>query len=161
MAQLDAMGLVEWEDRFDYTAYAPADKELVTIYGRYPTAMLYDGEPVRYRGETYDDLVTLLGTMGYYRDKGSHTFHQGASQISLWNAVVFGCRSYWDFSEYDFTSNEPWPDTKITMMTAVQASPLLLAAGYLRNVYLITGALVMMAFFWLRSLVKKHLGSLP
>lgn len=159
MAQLDAMGLVEWEDRFDYTAYAPADKELVTIYGRYPTAMLYDGEPVRYRGETYDDLVTLLGTMGYYRDKGSHTFHQGASQISLWNTVVFGCRSYRDFSEYDFTSDEPWPDPAVTMMTAVQASPLLLAAGYLRNVYLLTGALVLMAFFRLRSLVKKHLAA--
>lgn len=159
MSQLDAMGLIEWEERFDYTAHAPADQELVTIYGMRPEMMLYDSAPVRYQGTEYSDLVTLLATMGYYRDKGSYTFHQSKSQISLWNAVVFGCRSYWDFSEYDFTSNEPWPDTKITMMTAVQASPLLLAAGYLRNVYLITGVLVMMAFFWLRSLVKKHLSA--
>ena len=159
ISQLDAMGLIEWEERYDHAADAPADKALVTIYGRYPEMMLYDGDPVRYRGQVYDDLVTLLGTMGYYRDKGSHTFRQGASQISLWNTVVFGCRSYRDFSEYDFTSDEPWPDPAVTMMTAVQASPLLLAAGYLRNVYLLTGALVLMAFFRLRSLVKKHLAA--
>ena len=156
ISQLDAMGLVEWEERYDHAADAPADKALVTIYGRHPEMMLYNSSPVRYQGQVYDDLVTLLGEMGYYRDKGSYTFHQGASQINLWNTVVFGARTYWDFSDYDFTSDEPWPDAELTMLTAVQASPLLIAAGYLRNVYLITAALVVAVFFWLRSLVKKH-----
>ena len=156
ISQLDAMGLIEWEERYDHAADAPADKALVTIYGRHPEMMLYNSSPVRYQGQVYDDLVTLLGEMGYYRDKGSYTFHQGASQINLWNTVVFGARTYWDFSDYDFTSDEPWPDAELTMLTAVQASPLLLAAGYLRNVYLITAALVLIAFLWLRSLVKKH-----
>ena len=156
VAQLDAMGLIEWEEHFDYTAHAPTDKELVTIYGQRLSAMLYVGDPVRYQGETYADLVTLLGTMGYYRDESSSTFHQGESQKGLWNTVVFGCRSYWDLSEYDFSSNEPWPDPVITMLTAVQASPLLIAMKYLRNIYLITGALVLIIFFWLRSLVKDH-----
>ena len=159
MSQLDAMGLIAWEEHFDYTAHAPAGQELVTIYGMRPEMMLYDSAPVRYEGLVYDDLVTLLATMGYYRDKGSNTFHQSASQISLWNTVVFGCRSYWDFSEYDFTSDEPRPDTEVTMMTAVQASPLKIAASYLRNVYLLTAALVLIAFWWLRSLVKKHLSA--
>ena len=152
----DALGRVQWDVRFDHTAYAPADKALVTIYAQSPYAMHYESHPVRYQGETYADLVTLLGTMGYYRDESSSTFHQGDSQKGLWNTVVFGCRSYWDLSEYDFSSNEPWPDPVITMLTAVQASPLLIAMKYLRNIYLITGALVLIIFFWLRSLVKDH-----
>ena len=157
MAQLDAMGLIEWKERYDHAADAPADKALVTIYGRYPEMMLYDGDPVRYRGQVYDDLVTLLQQEGYYRSgEGSNRFHQRTSQYSLFNSVLFGVRTYWDFSDYDFASDEPWPDPAVTMVTAVQASPLLIAAGYLRNVYLITAALVLAAFFWLRSLVKKH-----
>ena len=159
MAQLDAMGLIEWEERYDYTADAPADKELVTIYGRYPEMMLYDSESVRYQGSTYPDLVTLLAQMGYYRDKGSLTFHQTQSQISLWNTVIFGCRSYWNFTGYDPTANQPWPDAEITLMTAVQASPLRIAAGYLRNVYLLSAALVLVAFLWLRSLIKHHVSA--
>ena len=153
---LDAWGLIEWDERYDHAADAPADKALVTIYATHLEMSLHDSIPVRYQGKAYADLVTLLGEMGYYRDKGSYTFHQSKSQISLWNTVVFGCRSYRDFSDYDFTSDEPWPDAELTMLTAVQASPLLIAAGYLRNVYLITAALVAAAFFWLRSLVKKH-----
>lgn len=157
MSQLDAMGLIEWEVRYDYAADAPADKALVTIYGRYPDMMLYDGDPVRYRGQVYDDLATLLRQMGYYRsEEGSNRFHQRTSQYSLFNSVFFGVRTYWDFSDYDFTSDEPWPDPAVTMVTAVQGSPLLIAAGYLRNVYLITGALVLIVFLWLRNLVKKH-----
>ena len=157
MAQLDAMGLIEWEELFDHTAQAPAGKELVTIYGRYPEMLLYDGAPVRYQGAEYPDLVTLLAEMGYYRDKGAHTFHQGASQTSLWNAVIFGCRSYWDLTEYNQAPNQPWPEADFTMMTALQASPLRIAAAFLRNVYLITAALTLIAFLWLRSLVKKHI----
>ena len=161
LSQLDAMGLIEWEERYDHAADAPADKALVTIYCMRPEMMLYDSSPVRYQGQVYDDLVTLLAQEGYYRSgEGSNRFHQRMSQISLWNSVVFGVRSYWDFSDYDFTSNQPWPAPVITMITAVQASPLLIAAGYLRNVYLITAALVLVIFFWLRNLLKNHV-SIP
>ena len=157
MSQLDNLGLIEWEERYDYAADAPAGKALVTIYGRYPEMRLYDGKSIRYQGQVYSDLAALLRQEGYYRsEEGSLRFHQRTSQYSLFNSVLFGVRTYWDFSDYDHTSGEPWPDPAVTMVTAVQASPLLLAAGYLRNVYLITAALTLMAFFWLRSLVKKH-----
>ena len=157
MAQLDAMGLIEWEERFDITDQVPADKVLVTIYGRYPEMMLYNSSPVRYQGQRYADLVTLLGELGYYRDQGSNAFHQSNSQINLWNTVIFGCRSYWDMTGYDHAANQSWPDSDFTMMTAVQARPLLLAAGYLRSVYLLTAALVLVLSLTLRRFFLRQL----
>ena len=157
-ARADALGRVEWDVLFDHTADAPVGKELVTIYADAPHAMDYDSKPVRYRGQTYDDLVTLAREVGYYRsgDQGGYAFHQNKSQYNLFNSVFFGVRSYWDLSEYDFDSGKYWPDPVLNMVTVVQASPLLIAMQYLVAVYAVTAVMVLAVFFWLRSLFKEH-----
>ena len=157
-ARADALGRVEWDVRFDHTADAPVGKELVTIYADAPSAMDYDSKPVRYRGQTYDDLVTLAREVGYHRsgDQGGYAFHQNKSQYNLFNSVFFGVRSYWDLSEYDFDSGKYWPDPVLNMVTVVQASPLLIAMQYLIAVYAVTAVMVLAVFFWLRSLFKEH-----
>ena len=120
--------------------------------------MNYESKPVRYRGQTYDDLVTLAREVGYHRseDQGVYAFHQNKSQYNLFNSVFFGVRSYWDLSEYDFDSGKYWPDPVLNMVTVVQASPLLIAMQYLVAVYAVTAVMVLAVFFWLRSHFKEH-----
>ena len=159
LPRADELGHIQWDVRFDYAADAPADKALVTIYAQSPYSMDYDAsQPVRYRGQTYDDLLTLARNMGYSynHDLGSHAFRQNDSQYNLFNSVFFGAHSYYDLSDYDFGSGKYWPAPVLTMITAVQASPLLIAMENLLSVYCISGLLVLAAFFWLRSLWKKH-----
>ena len=158
VARADALGRVQWDVRFDHTADAPTGKELVTIYAQGPHVMDYESKPVRYRGQTYDDLVTLAREVGYHRseDQGGYAFHQNKSQYNLFNSVFFGVRSYWDLSEYDFDSGKYWPDPVLNMVTVVQASPLLIAMQYLVAVYAVTALLVLVVFFWLRSHFKEH-----
>lgn len=58
---------------------------------------------------------------------------------------------------YDHAANQSWPDSDFTMMTAVQARPLLIAAGYLRSVYLLTAALVLVLSLTLRRFFLRQL----
>ena len=154
----DALGRVQWDVCFDYAADAPADKALVTIYAQSPYAMYYESRPVHYRGQAYDDLAALVQEVShtYNHDLGSHVFRQNNSQYNLFNSVFFGAHDYYDLSDYDFSSGKYWPAPVITMITAVQASPLLIAMENLLAVYLVTGVLALAAFFWLRSLWKEH-----
>lgn len=61
--ELDAMGLIKWDVRFDHTDEAAPGQELVTIYAKNPTMSTYEpGGPIRYHGEEYMDLLLLLST---------------------------------------------------------------------------------------------------
>ena len=152
------MERVAWEVYFDLTDQAPADKELVTIFARYADMMRYHGRPVRYQGQRYDDLLTLAREAGYYRNPdGTNRFHQSNGRHSLFSSVFFGVHSYWDLSEYDFTSNQPWPEPVVTMVTAMQASPLLIAMKYLVTVYILTAVLVLMVVRAARRSVRDEL----
>lgn len=154
----DALGRVQWDVCFDHSADAPAGTALVTIYAQSPYSMAYQDKPIRYQGQAYDDLLTLARNVGYSynHDLGSHVFRQNNSQYNLFNSVFFGAHDYYDLSDYDFSSGKYWPAPVITMITAVQASPLLIAMENLLAVYLVTGVLALAAFFWLRSLWKEH-----
>ena len=153
---------VQWDVRFDLTDQAPAGKELVTIYVRRPYTTHYDEKTVRYRGETYDDLTVLMQEVAksHSEDMGNYTFRYNNSQYNLFNSVFFGIRDYRDMSGYDYRSGQNPPDPEITMVTAIQARPLLIAMKYLVVVYIFTAVLALAAFFWLRSLWKDHV-SLP
>ncbi len=155
-ADADNPNSVIWHEHFDLTANAPSGKELVTIYIHQPTLRLSESQPVRYQGQRYDDLVTLLQEEGYYYNTDGR-IHQSRSQRSLFNSVFFGVRSFWDLSGYDFTSNLPWPDPALTMVTAFQASPLRIAMDYLLIVYLLTATLVLVIFLVIHRTVKRHL----
>lgn len=158
ISELDAIGLLEWDERFDYTAQADPIKELVTIYASRPEMTLYEPDgPVRYQTENYDNLLALLKTMGYYKDKGRNTFYSGASQFDLWNMVVFSSAGIYDLRHYVPDGSEPFPDAEYTVMTAMQASPLKIAMSFLRNMYLITFSVALLGFLYINSRVRKHL----
>lgn len=158
ISELDAIGLLEWDERFDYTAQADPIKELVTIYASRPEITLYEPDgPVRYQTENYDNLLALLKTMGYYKDKGRNTFYSGASQFDLWNMVVFSSAGIYDLRDYVPDGSEPFPDAEYTVMTAMQASPLKIAMSFLRNMYLITFSVALLGFLYINSRVRKHL----
>lgn len=158
ISELDAIGLLEWDERFDYTAQADPIKELVTIYASRPEMTLYEPDgPVRYQTENYDNLLALLKPMGYYKDKGRNTFYSGASQFDLWNMVVFSSAGIYDLRDYVPDGSEPFPDAEYTVMTAMQASPLKIAMSFLRNMYLITFSVALLGFLYINSRVRKHL----
>lgn len=158
VSELDAIGLLEWDERFDYTAQADPTKELVTIYASRPEMTLYEPDgPVRYQTENYDNLLALLKTMGYYKDKGRNTFYSGTSQFDLWNMVVFSSAGIYDLRDYVPDGSEPFPDAEYTVMTAMQASPLKIAMSFLRNMYLITFSVALLGFLYINSRVRKHL----
>jgi signal transduction histidine kinase len=158
-SELDAMGLLEWEVRFDHTAQADPTQELVTIYARWPEVTLYepDGSVQYQTTEEQENLLDLLKTMGGYRDIGRDAFYSGASQFDLWNLIVFSSYGIYDLRDDDSTRGDPSPDAEYTIMTALQASPLKIAMTFLRNVYLITFALALIGFLCIRSRVRKGL----
>ena len=158
MARADALGRVQWDVRFDYAADAPADKSLVTIYAHSSYSKSYSDKPVSYRGQTYEGLLSLTQEIAqsYSVDLGSHAFRENNSQYNLFNSVFFGVRTYTDLTDYDYRAGQSTPKLAILMVTAVQASPLLMAMENLLPVYILTAILVLAAFFWLRSLWKNH-----
>lgn len=157
--ELDAMGLLEWDVKFDHTAQADSEQKLVTIYARWPEMSLYEpAGPVQYQTtEGYENLLELLKTMGYYRDKGRNTFYSGASQFDLWNLIVFSSSGIYDLRSYDSSGGQPFPDPEYTVLTAMQASPMKIAMTFLRNVYFITFAIALIGFLYIRSKVRKCL----
>lgn len=157
--ELDTMGLLEWDVEFDHTAQAASEQELVTIYARWPDMSLYEpAGPVQYQTtERYENLLELLKTMGYYRDKGRDTFYSGASQFDIWNLIVFSSSGINDLRSYDSTSGQPFPAPEYTVLTAMHANPIKIAVTFLRNAYFITFAIALIGFLYIRSKVRKCL----
>lgn len=148
MSELDEMGLIEWEVRFDHTA--DAGRELVTIYATNSYMTLYEPSgSVRYQGvEVHEDLRALLGTMGFYATSGQNTVYSGASQFDLWDLIVFS-----SYLVYDSTSDDAEP--LFSILTALRASPLRIAMRFLKTVYLVSFALALVNFWLLRRSLKK------
>ena len=156
VSELDAMGLLQWEQQFDHTA--TADRPLVTIYALDPAMSLYVPEgPVTYRDtERYETLRDLLATVGKSGDLDAQNVYFGASQFDLWDMMVFSARNVRDWILYDGTE-ETWPEKEFTILTAVRASPLRIAVEYLEKVYLLTSGVALLGFFLVRRSVRKHL----
>ncbi len=159
MAQLDAQGLLEWDLRFDRTDQAEPGQQLVTIYALYPEMDLYEGGgPVRYQeSEEYENLLALLGAVGFYRDSGRYMLYQSASQFDMWDLIVFSSYGVYDLTGYDAASGEPYPEPVYMALTALRASPLRIAMGFLRNVYGITFLAMAAGFLLLRRSLGKNL----
>lgn len=157
VSQMDAMGLLRWEKGFDDTA--SANRELVTIYATDPALGRYtpQGSVTDRNGNEYENLLTLL----------QKTVKEGASQWSwidsdhsqfkLWDMVVFSSTDVRDMSRYDTNSGDPLPEPEFTIYTALRASPLRIAMGYLKNVYLYTAALTLLGFWLIRRSIRKRM----
>ena len=159
MHSYDTLEPLTWEERFDNTSEYTGEKELVTVYAEFPHICVYENEgPVRYREtEEYDSLLELLKTMTGYADSGQSAFFGGASQFSMSNLIVFSSWKWWDLSEYDPAVDLKYPDAEITLMTALRANPLKIAMSFLRNVYIVTFLIALLAFVLIRNSIKKNL----
>lgn len=157
-SELDAMGLLEWDVRFDNTLQADPTRELVTIYARFPKMTLYGADgPVRYQAEEYESLLALLKTMVDHRDDGRNTFYSGSSQFDMWDMVVFSSAAVYDLRDHASDGSEPFPDAEYTVLTAMRASPLKIAMFFLRNMYLLTFAASLLGLLYVGSRVRRHL----
>ncbi len=154
LGKVDRESLLTWDVWFDKTSEVDPGQELVTIYADRPKMYVYEETgAVRYRSETHGSLLELLLSMDYYRDGGAATFYSGASQFSLWNLIVFSERSFIDDTGRE--SGEPYPEPDFTIMTAMRASPILIAAKFLRNVYIVTGVFAALCILLLIRRVKR------
>lgn len=156
---LDKRGLLTWDERFDNTSEYTGKQDLVTIYAEFPDICVYEPKgPVQYHEtEKYDNLLELLKTMTGYADSGRNAFYTGASQFSLRDLIVFSSWGWYDLSEYDPAVDLEYPDAEITLLTALRASPLKIAMSFLRNVYIVTFLIALVAFFLIRGSIKKNL----
>lgn len=159
MHSYDTLKPLTWEERFDNTSEYTGEKELVTVYAEFPDICVYENEgPVRYREtEEYDNLLDLLKTMTGYANSGQSAFFGRASQFSMSNLIVFSSWKWWDLSEYDPAVDLKYPDAEITLMTALRANPLKIAMSFLRNVYIVTFLIALLAFVLIRNSIKKNL----
>ena len=78
-----------------------------------------------------------------------------SSQFSLWNLIVFSERSFTD--ETGWKSGETYPEPDFTIMTAMRASPMLIAMSFLRTVYIVTGIMAAVCLFFLLRSIKRNL----
>lgn len=152
---LDAMGLIEWDVCFDHTAEAEPGQELVIIYAEHLNMSVYEPEgPIRYQGTEHESLLALMGSIvDSYAEQGRESFYNGASKFDLWDLIVF---SSWRIYDQTIDSSES-SSPEFTVMTALRASPLRIAMGFLRNVDIATFALALLGFLLLRSSVKNNL----
>lgn len=153
---LVSAGLADWEKKFDISANAPEEKELETIYILHPNLTIYDkGDSITYRGEKYDSLLSLLETMTGYRNEGSVGFYNNASQLNIFNTIVFTLYTVYDLRYYD--GGMEFPDPEYIMLAATQASPLLIAMKLLVFVYVATLFIAVVAFRVIFNTVNKRL----
>lgn len=156
LAEADRLGDVEWQLLFDHTAQVDSDTELVTIYGTFPSMMVYDeGSQVRCDLGNNRSLMDLLLDNATYSQGGLYAYSD-SSEESLWNIVVLSARSFTDYTGYEYPGEvEIQPD--FTLITAVQASPLKIAVAFLWKVYLVTGLLALAGFLLVMRSIRKHL----
>lgn len=156
LAEADRLGDVEWQQLFDHTAQVDSDTELVTIYGTFPSMMVYDeGSQVRCDLGNNRSLMDLLLDNATYSQGGLYAYSD-SSEESLWNIVVLSARSFTDYTGYEYPGEvEIQPD--FTLITAVQASPLKIAMVFLWKVYLFTGLLALAGFLLVMRSIRKHL----
>ncbi|HJC48091.1 MAG TPA: hypothetical protein IAA04_08575 [Candidatus Lachnoclostridium pullistercoris] len=158
LSALDRAGLLEWKIPYDHTFQAEPGQELTTIYALYPRMSIYEkGGTVRYQGKEYENLSALLESVKSRFDSDQSGSLEEASQFDLWNMIVFSQVRYQDAADYDGSLGEPFPEADVTVVTAVQASPIRIAMAFLRDIYGFTGAFVLLGFLAFRRSVKKHL----
>lgn len=151
VSQLDAMGLLQWETVFDDTT--SAGRELVTIYAMDPALGQYTAMgPVTDRnGNEYENLLAMLQKATTDDDWTDH------SKCTLWDTIVFSATDVRDLSQYNAGDGDPLPDIEFTIYTALRASPLRIAMGYLKHVYLSTAILVLLGFWLIRRSMRRQI----
>lgn len=151
-------GELNWQLQFDRSGEYEG-QELVTVYIERPKMLNYEGKPLVYRGETYEDLAKLAKDLEF-PSAGSEALPiedlRQKSVFELNDLLVFGGRKYADYGDFD-PKSEGQPETELMLVTAVRSDPLACAMSALRNIYLVTGLLALALLLMLRSAIRERL----
>lgn len=124
---------------------APADGELSVIYAVDPWITVYDGEPLSYRGEKYENMLDLL-----HRAELSDTMYDNG-EYTLSKLVRFErCQLK---SAPDAEGNRQ----NLTVTCGYYAQPLTATITGLWRVYLITGLLTLMIGAYVLFFIRRRL----
>jgi len=157
LQSLEQEGLIEYHEYYDYTADAPQDKELVTIYADHLTGMKYEqGGPVTYGEEKYTNLTELIISKSDDALNESHSV-SAQSKFDLFDTIYFSASRIYDLREYVPGDESTWPGPEYTLVTAVHASPILIAMSYMVYVYIGTFLLAALMILFLRRSLSKNL----
>ena len=123
----------------------PADGELSVIYAVDPWMTVYDGEPLSYRGEKYENMLELL-----HRAELSDTMYDNG-EYTLSKLVRFERHQL--KSAPDATGNRQ----NLTVTCGYYAQPLKATVAGLWRIYLITGQLTLMVGIYVLSFIRRRL----
>lgn len=153
VSDVDKTGKLEWQLQFDRSSEYE-NKDLVTVYITYPEMWDYTGKSLVYDGQEYESLAVLTETMDLPM-KGS-TDYRDSSIFKLNGLLVFDRWIGSDFNEEDYRNTGEYK-IDFYLVTAIRSNPLVCAMSALRNIYIVTGLLVLVLLLIVRSVIKKHL----
>ncbi len=141
-SKMEELGLAEWwvymDEGFDVQGELP-----VTVYALDMQICVYEaGQEVNYRGEDHENLLSILKTMAYYKEKD---ISSGASDFGLFNSIVFGSWGYGDGED------GAW------FVSAFELSPLFTAVSFLKRTYFLTFTAAAAGCFLVCSSIQRNL----
>lgn len=152
VSDVDRTCKLDWQLQFDRSSEYE-DKELVTVYIKYPEMWDYKGKSLVYGGQEYESLAVLTEAMDLPLNNSRD--YKEVSVFKLNELLVFG---KWVGASYGREYVETGGTTvDFIMVTAIRGNPLNCAVSALRNVYIVTGLLALAMFLLVRSGIKKHL----
>ena len=124
---------------------APADAELSVIYAVDPWLTVYDGDPLSYRGKSYENMLDLLHQIEFSEniyDDGEYTL----SQLIRFNQ-----------HQIQSAPDEAGNRRDLTVTIGLHAQPLEAAVFCLWPVYLTTGLLMLMVAVCVLLVIRRRL----
>lgn len=153
LSGLEREGILEWQSIFDNSDVAER-ADLVTIYALNPDISIYDaGDSVHYQGAEYESLAALLE----YPIHGSDYFGSSSDSYGLMSTIMFGSRYFHDYTGWNASEDNLTPPLEFYMVTAIECSPLGAAMNKLRNVYIVTFLLAVIAVLASRNFIKRNM----
>lgn len=156
LSGLDRAGLLDWQLQFDCSGDYDGDRELVTVYTDELALLDCEGEPLGFRGTEYANLNELTVAQDFPGWLAKPYSMDGTGTETLRELLVFGGRRYYDLRGYDPASGGE-PEVELYVVTAARSAPLACAVGALRNVYIVTGLLVLVLFLATRGSIRRRL----
>ena len=156
VAKVDRTGLLAWKPLFDRSGEYPGE-DLVNIYINATSRWEYERKALDYDGEHYESLAALTRELDFpawaenlyhysneFRDKGRYQLN---------DLLIFDGRVYADYASLDYASVEE-PETEFILITAIRSHPLSCAISALRNLYIVTGLLALLALHLVRRSIS-------
>lgn len=156
LSELDKKGLLDWVTCLD----GPVGEEDVTIYALRPEAVFQkEGRPMDFQGDQYESLDHFMesAVVPFYREKRSEPSWSISGYLEWSDNEVVLCDDMRFYLRNTDFSREENVEPELVILTAVECRPLSAAVYRLRNIYILTGLITLIAVLVLRQSLKKHL----